>query len=298
MSIEAPSGWTVTVVIPVWNRAGEVGNAIDSVLAQTRAAFEIICVDDGSTDETPDVLARYGDRVRVVRQENQGVAAARNTGIAIARGDLIAFLDSDDVWHPQKLERQVARYEADPELGLVHCGAEFAGFGVNLNGMEGWVADEILRMDRDVIIAHGSGVIVPRRVLEEVGGFDARMRVSEDWDLCYRIARRYRVGFVNEVLVNYARHETGLHRDIAKMELGMAIALQKAFDDPAARPLRRHSYGRLHRILSGCYFEQRQWRAFARHFAKSVVWDWRNVGYFAAYPLRIIRRVLPARPAT
>jgi glycosyltransferase involved in cell wall biosynthesis len=281
---------TISVIIPAWNRAGEVCHAIDSALAQTLPPLEIIIVDDGSTDETAEVLAHYGDRIRVVRQHNQGVAAARNAGIAAARGDLLAFLDSDDVWRPRKLELQAARIEADPELGLVHCGGEFEGVGIQLDGMEGSVASAILSLDRKVIIAHGSGIVVPRRVAKEVGGFDVRMRVSEDWDFCYRVAARYRIGFVREPLVLHARHATGLQNDIAGMEHGMLLALEKAFADPAVRALRRHSYGRLHRILAGCYFQQRQWRAFLRHSMKSVRWDWGNAGYFMAYPLRRWRR--------
>ncbi len=264
---------TISVIIPVWNRAHEVGRAVDSALAQTLPPLEVIVIDDGSTDETPHVLARYGNRIRVVRQNNRGVAAARNAGIAIARGELLAFLDSDDVWLPHKLELQAARIEADPELGLVHCGVDFEGAGVHLDGMEGSVAAEILRLDRSVIIAHGSGVMVPRRVAEEMGGFDPRMRVSEDWDFCYRVASRYRIGFVAEVLVLHARHATGLQNDIVRMEHGMLLALEKAFADPAVRPLRRHTYGRLHRILSGCYFEQRQWRALPPAF-----WEERALG--------------------
>jgi glycosyltransferase involved in cell wall biosynthesis len=225
-----------------------------------------------------------------VRQRNQGVAAARNAGIAAAHGDLLAFLDSDDVWLPRRLELQVARFERDPELGLVHCGGDFGGTDIRLDGMEGSVAAEILRLERSVIVAHGSGVMVPRRVAEEVGGFDVRMRVSEDWDFCYRVATRYRIGFVPEVLSRHARHRAGLQNDIARMEQGMLLALDKAFADPAVRPLRRHSYGRLHRILSACYFEQRQWRHFIRHAVKSVRFDWRNAGYFLAYPWRKWKR--------
>jgi glycosyltransferase involved in cell wall biosynthesis len=283
---------TISVIIPTYNRAREVGAAVDSALAQTRPALEIIVVDDGSTDETPDVLARYGDGIRVVRQNNQGVAAARNAGIAVARGDLLAFLDSDDVWRPRNLELQAARIEADPGLGLVHCGVNFSDTGIRLDGMQGSLASEILRLDRTVIVAHGSGIMVPRRVVEDVGGFDTRMRVSEDWDFCYRVATRYRIGFVAEVLVLHTRHATGLQNDIARMEHGMLLALEKAFSDPAFQPLRRHTYGRLHRILSGCYFEQRRWGAFLRHFVKSVRWDWRNVGYFVAYPVRRVRKAM------
>jgi glycosyltransferase involved in cell wall biosynthesis len=281
---------TVSVIIPAWNRARELRNAIDSALAQTAPPAEIVVVDDGSTDNTPEVLASYGDAIRVVRQDNLGVAAARNAGIAIARGELLAFLDSDDVWLPRKLELQLARFDAEPELGLVHCGAHFEGAGANVNGLEGAVATEILRLDRDVIVAHGSSIMVPRNVAVELGGFDARMSVSEDWDFCYRVATRYRIGFVAEVLVRCARHAGGLHRDFARMEQGMRLALEKAFEDPLMQPLRRHTYGRLHRILAGCYFEAREWRAFARHVAVSLRWDWRNLSYFAAYPLRRMRR--------
>jgi glycosyltransferase involved in cell wall biosynthesis len=281
---------TVSVIIPTWNRAAEVCAAIDSALAQTVRPFEVIVVDDGSTDDTADVLARYGDAIRVVRQHNQGVAAARNAGIAAARGELLAFLDSDDVWLPRKLELQLQRFGADPELGLVHCGAQFENAAPRLAGMEGWVATEILRLDRDVIVAHGSSIMMPRRVAEEIGGFDVRMRVSEDWDFCYRIAARHRIAFVPEVLVRCARHTAGLHRDFAQMEHGMRLALDKAFADPAVRSLRRHAYGRLHRILAGCYFQERQWKAFARHVAVSLLFDLSNLRYFAAYPLRRARK--------
>src|SRR5436190_9018266 len=115
---------TVSVVIPTYNYARYLGAAIDSALQQTHAPLEVIVVDDGSTDDTPRLLDGYGDRIRVIRQKNSGVAAARNAGVREARGELIAFLDSDDLWKPRKLELQIARFEADPGLGLVHCGAE------------------------------------------------------------------------------------------------------------------------------------------------------------------------------
>jgi glycosyltransferase involved in cell wall biosynthesis len=287
---------TISVIIPAWNRAHYLRETIDSVLAQTQPAFEIIVVDDGSTDDTPAVLATYGDRIRVLRQRNQGVATARNTGVAAARGDFLCFLDSDDLWHPRKLELQLARFASDPELGLVHCGFETfddAGtIAVNLNGLEGWVGLEILRFDRDVILVCGSGVMVPRRVAEECGDFDPRLPVSDDWEYCLRIAMRHRIGFVRESLVRYRQHGTGLHHDIPRMETGMWIALEKAFTstDPEVQALKRHAYGRVHRILAGCYFQSREPRKFVQHMAKSLQLDWRNVAYFAKYPLRVMKR--------
>ena len=92
------------------------------MLRQTRAADEIIVVDDGSTDDTEAVVTGFGERVRYVRQENAGVCAARNRGVAESSGDVIAFLDADDIWHPEKLEKQLEKFAEDPEIGLVHCG--------------------------------------------------------------------------------------------------------------------------------------------------------------------------------
>jgi hypothetical protein len=286
----------ITVVIPTYNYARYLPEAIDSALAQTHAPLEIIVVDDGSTDDTPRVLAAYGAKIRAIRQGNQGVAAARNTGVAAARGEYIALLDSDDVWLPRKLELQIARFDADPSLGLVHCGGEsFDGGGtldVHLDGLEGRVGRQMLSLDRIVIPFPGSGLLFPKRVIEEAGGFDVRLPPSDDWDLCYRVAASHAIGFVPEVLVRYRLHGGGIHLDIPRMENAMLISLGKAFasSDPAVQGLRRHTYGRLHRILAGCYFQQRKLRHFARHMVKSLRYDPTNIGYFAAYPLRVIAR--------
>ena len=299
---------TVSVVIPAYNHARYLAAAIDSALAQTYAPVELIVVDDGSTDDTPRVLAAYGDRIRVIRQPNQGAGAARNAGLAASRGEYVAFLDSDDIWLPRKLELQMARFDADPDLGLVHCGAETIDeegrtIGYLLDGLEGWVASDLLRLDREVM-GPGSDIVVPRRVAEEVGGFDERLPPSEDWDFSYRIAARYRVGYVAEPLIRYRQHGGGIHLNIPKMEKSMLIALEKAFASPDAsvQALRDYTYGRLHRILAGCYFRARRPRDFVRHALKSLRYDPRNIGYFAAYPWRVIRRrrasTLPAaRPA-
>lgn len=289
---------TVSVIIPTYNHARYLREAIDSALAQTHPAVEVIVVDDGSTDGTPGILSDYGRRIRAIRQTNAGVAAARNTGLAAAMGAYVAFLDSDDIWASDKLEQQLALFTADPSLGLVHCGLERmdtdgATRSVSLDGLEGWVAADMLRFS-GAIAGPGSCIMVPTRVAREAGGFDPRLPPSEDWDFCYRIATRHPVGFVRAVLVRYRLHPAGIHLDIQRMEHGMLLALEKAFacGDPAVLRLRKHAYGRLHRILAGCYFGRRELRAFAGHALKSLRYDVRNVTYFAAYPFRVAARTI------
>jgi glycosyltransferase involved in cell wall biosynthesis len=282
-----------SVVIPTYNHSHFLREALDSALGQTLAPHEVIVVDDGSTDETPEILASYGERIRVVRQENRGLASARNAGAERVRGDSIAFLDSDDVWMPTKLERQLARLRDEPELGLVHCAVENIdasgrAVGRRLDGLEGWVAEEMLLFRRGVILGGGSGFVVRRRAFEAEGGFDTRMGTSADWDLQYRIAARHRVGFVPEVLLRYRFHASNMHANIRAMEHDMLLAYAKAFaaGGHGLKRIRRRSYGNLHTVLAGSFFDAAQYGKFAEHMLKSLLRTPGNGAQFALYPLR------------
>ena len=290
---------SVSVIIPTYNHARFVAEALTSVLAQSCPAVEVIVVDDGSIDETPEVLREFEATARVVRQSNRGVAAARNAGAAVASGDLLAFLDADDVWLPTKLERQAARFGIEPGIGLVHCGVEeIDGRGrrlrTRLDGMEGWVSREMLFFGRGVILGGGSAAAIRRAAFLDVGGFDEALSTSADWDLYYRVARRYPVGFVPEVLVRYRVHSGNMHRNVHAMTSDMLAAYAKAFSeqDPELQRLRRLAYGRLHAMLAGSFFRAGEYRRFARHAVASVAARPRQVGYFAGYPVRALRRCL------
>jgi glycosyltransferase involved in cell wall biosynthesis len=291
----------VSVVIPSYNYVAFVGVAVESALGQTLAPLEIIVVDDGSKDDSIQSLARFGDRIRVIQQENRGVAAARNTGVAASRGSFVAFLDADDIWLPGKLEKQAARFAREPDIGMVHCGmAEVDREGhvlrTQTDGLEGDVAASILLNERRGVVAAGSTAMIPRRVFDEVGGYNSRCPPSEDWDLSFRVARRYRIGFVPEVLMHYRQHGAGGHLNLRRWERGAFAALESAFavHDPRISPLRRRAYGNVHRLLAGSYFRAGQYRDFARHAARSIILTPENAKHFVAFPVRWVRRALGA----
>lgn len=214
----SPSAATllVSVVMPAYNAQCFVGEAIDSVLAQKHANLEIVVVDDGSTDGTADIVRSYGDRVVYVRQENAGPARARNAAIARSRGEMIAIIDSDDLWVPGKLAKQVDFLLNNPEVGLVFGDMEcFNESGTVLRSAfeklkfipgdrPGIVANAFARLLRYNTIP--GNVLMRRTCYERVGGYDEELRRCEDWDLWIRIARLYPIGCIPEVLLRKRIH--------------------------------------------------------------------------------------------
>jgi len=288
----------VSVVVPTYNCAKYLGSSVTSALRQTVRPAEIIIIDDGSTDDTEMVIRQFGDKVTYIKQSNAGVSAARNRGVAESSSEFIAFLDADDYWEPTKLEKQLAVFDSDPEIGLVHCGMrEFDSetgetVGLRIDGKEGWVADDLLLWDEPVIIGPGCTIVVRRLAFESTYGFDPSIKVGEDWDLCFRIARKYKVGFVREPLVNYRLHSGGEHRNVENMEIGMGRFYAKAFDTDKAEvlALKSRAMSNYHRTLSGSYFHAGSYGRAIKHAAKSLVYRPSSIGYFAKTPFRLLSR--------
>jgi glycosyltransferase involved in cell wall biosynthesis len=296
----------VSVVIPTFNYGRFVCHAVDSVLRQTVAPHEVIVVDDGSTDDTARALRSYGDAINLIRQVNRGVAAARNHGAREASGEVLAFLDADDEWHDTKLERQLSRLCADPDLGLVHCGVEeIDGVGHILrdrscDGLEGWVASDLLLLERPVILCAPSGVILTRDLFWQLEGFDERLSTSADWDFCVRAALKRRVAFVPEPLVRYRLHDRNMHHAIAAMEHDMILAFSRAFgrdDRTQLLPLRRRAYANLHMMLAGSYWSNGEPTRAIRHVWKSLYRRPAGAARLAGYPARLTRRHLAGKGA-
>jgi len=207
----APHGAArVSVVIPTWNCAAYLPQALDSVLAQTRPVDEILVVDDGSTDATSAILAPYIDRgIRVLRQENQGVSAARNRGVHESRGDWVAFLDADDVWVPEKIAWQLEWVQHDPSLALVSGHAWFWNVEADTRSRMtfGWGRRDARReIAVRNTIGNTSLVLVRRNLLLELGGFDRSLRFGEDWDMWIRVLERGSAALVPRPLLLYRWH--------------------------------------------------------------------------------------------
>mgnify|MGYP005837720585 CR=1 FL=1 len=199
----------VSVVIPTYNRAQFLREAIESVLAQTFTGWELIVVDNGSTDGTATLCASYGPKLTYLLEQRQGPAAARNRGIAAARGEFVAFLDDDDIWLPEKLARQLELMEQFPAAGVVGCGQRCMDLSGRVFYTEpGKPRYELAELKlRCGPVGTTSGALVRKACLEELGGFDEGLRFNEDWDLWLRIVRRYELRGVVEPLVVRRIHD-------------------------------------------------------------------------------------------
>ena len=192
----------VSVIITTYNRCAMVGEAIESVLKQDFVDYEIIVVDDGSTDSTNDALRKYS-QVNYFYQANQGISRARNQGLVLSQGELVCFLDSDDLWLPNKLVVQVKFMQDHPDFKLNYTDEIWIRKGRRVNPRKrhqkysGWIFEKSLPL----CIISPSSVMLRKEVFDGVGLFDERLPVCEDYDLWLRITSRFPVFFINQKLI-------------------------------------------------------------------------------------------------
>lgn len=226
----------VSVIIPTYNCDRYLAEAIESVLQQTYSAWELIIVDDGSMDNTSQVVQPYAARVRYVYQENQGVSAARNHGMQLAQGEFIAFLDADDFFLPHKLAAQVAVFQAQPQLGMVHSGWwRVDAVGKILIEVEPWHHIPTLNLEswlrwKPVL---PSAMMFRRDWLDRSGGFDPRFPPAEDTDLVLRLALMgCEADWLRQITTGYRQHEgSAMHKGLPQAK-SLAAVIDHFFAQP------------------------------------------------------------------
>lgn len=204
----------ISIVLPTYNRANVIGKSIESVLNQTYQNLELIIVDDGSTDDTEEIVCAFKDnRIRYHRlEQNSGVSQARNIGVALAENDLVALEDSDDLWFPTKLEKQMQYWNLHPEFSMIYCPYEMEVDKSLLITPSGLPREELEgNILRNLLFRNSIGaptILFKKEAFIECGGFDPAFKSLEDWDFAIRFAKKNQIGFLNEVLVR-ASHSTG-----------------------------------------------------------------------------------------
>ena len=211
----------VSVIIPTYNRGWILREAVDSVLAQDFSDFELIVVDDGSTDDTREILDSYGQDLFVFQQPNKGVSAARNRGLAESRAQLVAFLDSDDLWLPQKLTRQVEFFTINPAALICQTEETWVRDGVRVNPKKRHhkFSGMIFKPSLALCLVSPSAVMIRKSLFDTVGLFDESLPACEDYDLWLRVSCRYPVFLIDEPLII----KRGGHED----QLSKAAGLDK-----------------------------------------------------------------------
>ncbi len=215
----------VSVIITAYNSASTITAAINSALQQTVPPYEVIVIDDGSTDSTADLVAGYSDRVRLVRQSNQGPSAARNTGLAMASGDFIAFLDGDDTWHPEKLAIQLSWFKKIDQIDLIAT-----SWTRSTPELRGSVESVIWLTYADLITLNRfqtSTAMVRTSLAQRVGTFDSRLDGVEDWDYWIRCSRSGTLALIDQPLVHYHDSSTGVSKNLQRYLETMSLLLEK-----------------------------------------------------------------------
>lgn len=224
---------TVTVVIPTFNRAHCIRRALASVYNQSRMPEKILLVDDGSTDSTQEIVQKEFPQVDYFRQSNSGVSSARNLGIRHSKTDLVALLDSDDEWLPQKLERQILQLQQQPHCILSHTDEIWVRNGVRVNQMTKHqkFGGRIYQKCLPLCVISPSSVIIRKQLFNQLGYFDESLPACEDYDLWLRACSCFSVAYISDpLIVKYGGHDDQLSRKYWGMDRYRITALQKMLD--------------------------------------------------------------------
>jgi len=274
----------LSVVIPTFNSGHLVTSAVESALAQTVIPEEIIVVDDGSTDDTLERLAPVVGRIRYIRQENQGVSAARNRGVEAADGEFVAFLDADDVWHPRKWELQVQAFEQNPELALIGTQA-FDWPTPDYPELDGADDAPLTQLSWEDLVVRNylftSSIVVRRSALTRAGRFDPTIQGPEDRDLWLRVAEGGPIANLELPLTGYRDVPGSVSKQAERCEAGMLRILHKLDARGVWRGrwlLRRKSYSYVYHSCAHVH-------SAAGSHRRALACSWLSLGWYP-FPYR------------
>jgi glycosyltransferase involved in cell wall biosynthesis len=304
----------VSVIIPVYNGTNYLREAIESVLAQTYTNYEILVVDDGSTDATWDIIQSYGARVRGIHKENGGVASALNRGIREAKGDYIAWLSHDDIWLPRKLESQVAFVCQFPQLQGCYTNFVYIdGECRILSTIESpwYPRNQAIRAMLKKVYIHGCTVLIARSCFERIGLFEEELRYTQDADMWLRLLREFEIGHKPDKLVHVRFHSEQGSRNRAKhktekqkmyRQIFVKLGMEAIFPEQAGLSNNPHVIAGMHRWLGDTMaFSHGLFALADEQYRQSVtVWpSWRNPARLRRIANSILHHVsflyLPAR---
>lgn len=279
----------VSVIIPAYNAMSYLPETLESVFGQTFTDLEILIVNDGSLDDIVEWASQIGDsRVKFISQANQGVSAARNTGIIKAQGEYIAFLDADDLWEPTKLEKQVHCLEANPTVGLAYTWTNFIdefgqSTGVSIfSHAEGNVWQEIVVRD---MVSTGSSTMIRAECFDKVGLFDSDLCVGEDRDMWTRIAACYPFAVIKEPLTLYRRHPQNTTKSNEKIIPELSRVIEKTFKDTPQNLLylKNRSYGWMNIFAAWAAIEEEKDYKQALYYSQQAVQKYPQLRFTSIY---------------
>lgn len=250
----------VSVIIPAYNKAAFTVKTVESVLAQTYKNLEIIVVDDGSQDQTRDLLAPYQDKIHYIYKKNGGACSARNAGLKVANGRYVGFLDCDDLYLSDKIARSVAFLEQNPDFGFVHTGVHLidakdqivGNFSYAKATQLEWLAPFLIMQN----FVSNPTVISRKDCFENVGNFDESIFTPADWDLWLRLSERYKAGFINAPLSQYRVTDNFIFNKLELSQKEELFVVDKFFqrNSHLQSPLRKKALSELHLRYAQCHF--------------------------------------------
>ncbi|WP_254565641.1 glycosyltransferase family A protein [Oscillatoria sp. HE19RPO] len=255
---------TISIVIPAYNAAATILQTLDSVFQQTFSDFEVLVINDGSTDQTLDLLQTIEDkRLQIFTYENRGVSVARNRGISYARGEFIAFLDADDLWSPDKLELQFAALQEHPEAGVAYSWNYYQyetpakSYAETSNSFQGNVYADLLIKN---FIQNGSNPLVRKEAVASVGLFDPTLKSCQDWDYYLRLAQNWPFVLVPKVQVIYRQSANSATSNIEVMEYYLLLLINRTFESvpQELKPLKNQSLSWVYQYIAEHYLKSQK----------------------------------------